>query len=122
MLNHWQNRFYNALQDRNWDSFVTELAIFSALVGGYAVLAVYQLYFQQWLQIRCRVWMTRRYVEHWLAGAKSLPHATSRRRRRQPGPPHRRRPAAVRGTGPSHRPAHLWRFHFAFLVRPLPLG
>jgi putative ATP-binding cassette transporter len=25
MLNHWQNRFYNALQDRNWDSFVTEL-------------------------------------------------------------------------------------------------
>jgi vitamin B12/bleomycin/antimicrobial peptide transport system ATP-binding/permease protein len=69
MLNHWQNRFYNALQDRNWDSFVTELMIFTALVGSYAVLAVYQLYFQQWLQIRCRVWMTRRYVEHWLAGA-----------------------------------------------------
>src|SRR5215510_2079995 len=69
MLNHWQNRFYNALQDRNWDSFVTELAIFSALVGSYAVLAVYQLYFQQWLQIRCRVWMTRRYVDHWLADA-----------------------------------------------------
>ena len=69
MLNHWQNRFYNALQDRNWDSFVTELVIFSALVGSYAVLAVYQLYFQQWLQIRCRVWMTRRYVGHWLVGA-----------------------------------------------------
>ena len=69
MLNHWQNRFYNALQDRNWDSFVTELVIFSALVGGYAVLAVYQLYLQQWLQIRCRIWMTRRYVDHWLIGA-----------------------------------------------------
>src|SRR5215510_3946387 len=69
MLNHWQNRFYNALQDRNWDSFVTELMIFSVLVGSYAVLAVYQLYFQQWLQIRCRTWLTRRYVEHWLVGA-----------------------------------------------------
>jgi len=69
MINHWQNRFYNALQDRNWDSFVTELLIFSALVGSYAVLAVYQLYLQQWLQIRCRTWMTRRYVDHWLVGA-----------------------------------------------------
>ena len=33
------------------------------------VLAVYQLYLQQWLQIRWRAWMTRRYLDHWLAGA-----------------------------------------------------
>jgi vitamin B12/bleomycin/antimicrobial peptide transport system ATP-binding/permease protein len=69
MLNQWQNRFYNALQDRNWDSFVTELMIFTALAFGYIILAIYQLYLQQWLQIRCRAWLTTRYVDHWLAGA-----------------------------------------------------
>ena len=28
MLNQWNNRFYNALQDRNWDAFVSELLFF----------------------------------------------------------------------------------------------
>ena len=33
------------------------------------MLAVYQLYLRQWLQIRWRTWMTRQYLDHWLAGA-----------------------------------------------------
>jgi len=69
MLNQWQSRFYNALQDRNWDSFVTELWTFAALAFAYIMLAIYQLYLQQWLQIRCRAWLTARYVDHWLTGA-----------------------------------------------------
>jgi putative ATP-binding cassette transporter len=69
LINQWNARFYNALQDRNWDSFVLELLIFSALAGANIVLAVYQLYLQQWLLIRWRTWMTRRYLDHWLAGA-----------------------------------------------------
>jgi len=69
MINHWQNRFYNALQAYDWDSFVTELLTFPMLAGAYVVLAVYQLYLQQWLQIRCRAWLTTRYVDHWLTGA-----------------------------------------------------
>jgi vitamin B12/bleomycin/antimicrobial peptide transport system ATP-binding/permease protein len=67
MLNRWQNSFYNALQDRAWDAFVNQLLIFALLGGTYVVLAVYQLYLQQWLQIRWRAWMTRRYLDHWLA-------------------------------------------------------
>ena len=66
MLNQWNARFYNALQDRNWDSFVHELLVFCALAAAYIVLAVYQLYLNQWLQIRWRQWMTRKYLEHWL--------------------------------------------------------
>ena len=27
-LNEWNNRFYNALQERVWDAFVRELSIF----------------------------------------------------------------------------------------------
>ena len=67
MLNRWQNDFYNALQDRAWDAFLNQVLIFLLLAGTYVVLAVYQLYLQQWLQIRWRAWMTRRYLDHWLA-------------------------------------------------------
>ena len=69
MINRWQNNFYNALQDRAWDAFVEQLMIFTLLGCSYVVLAVYQLYLQQWLQIRWRAWMTRRYLDHWLAGS-----------------------------------------------------
>ncbi len=69
MLNQWNNRFYNALQERNWDSFVSELKLFTALAASYIVLAVYQLYLNQWLQIRWRRWMTQQYLDHWLLGA-----------------------------------------------------
>jgi putative ATP-binding cassette transporter len=66
MLNAWNNRFYNALQDRNWDTFVSELLFFCALAAAYICLAVYQLYLNQWLQIRWRRWLTRHYLDRWL--------------------------------------------------------
>jgi vitamin B12/bleomycin/antimicrobial peptide transport system ATP-binding/permease protein len=69
MLNQWNNRFYNALQERNWDAFVSELGFFCVLAATYIVLAVYQLYLNQWLQIRWRRWMTQHYLDRWLAGA-----------------------------------------------------
>jgi vitamin B12/bleomycin/antimicrobial peptide transport system ATP-binding/permease protein len=69
MINQWNSRFYNALQERDWDTFVRELLVFSVLAGGYIVLAVYQLYLRQWLQIRWRTWMTRQYLDRWLADA-----------------------------------------------------
>ncbi len=68
-INHWQNRFYNALQDRAWNTFVEELMFFGILAAIYVVLAVYQLYLQQWLLIRFRAWTTRRYLNHWLVGS-----------------------------------------------------
>ena len=69
MLNQWNNRFYNALQERNWDNFVWELLFFCALAAAFIVLAVYKLYLNQWLQIRWRRWMTRQYLDRWLANA-----------------------------------------------------
>ena len=68
-INHWQNRFYNALQDRAWNTFVEELMFFGILAAIYVVLAAYQLYLQQWLLIRFRAWTTRRYLNHWLVGS-----------------------------------------------------
>ncbi|MEP7031008.1 MAG: ABC transporter ATP-binding protein/permease [Pseudolabrys sp.] len=69
MLNTWNANFYNALQDKNWDAFVTQLIYFCFIAGALVALAVYQLYLNQWLQIRWRRWLTARYVDHWLDGA-----------------------------------------------------
>ena len=69
MVNAWRNRFYNALQQYDWDAFVRELLIFCALAGVGVVLSVYGLYLNQWLQIRWRRWMTNHYLGRWLDGA-----------------------------------------------------
>ncbi len=69
LINQWNNRFYNALQERNWDAFVSELLFFCGLAAAFIVLAVYQLYLNQWLQIRWRRWMTKAYLGDWLDGA-----------------------------------------------------
>ena len=66
LITQWNARFYNALQDRNWDNFVYEIIFFSVLAAIFIVLAVYQLYLNQWLQIRWRRWMTARYLSDWL--------------------------------------------------------
>jgi len=68
LINQWNARFYNALQDRNWDTFVHELLIFCALAAAYIVVAVYQIYLNQWLQIRWRRFLTTRYLGEWLDG------------------------------------------------------
>ena len=66
LLNEWNNRFYNALQEKNWDGFVREIGIFCVLAAVYIALAVYQLYLNQWLQIRWRNWLTHHYLGEWL--------------------------------------------------------
>jgi putative ATP-binding cassette transporter len=69
LLNQWSNRFYTGLQEKNWDVFVREMGVFSLLATCFIVMAVYQLYLNQWLQIRWRRWLTRHYLGEWLHGA-----------------------------------------------------
>jgi putative ATP-binding cassette transporter len=69
MLNKWNSRFFNALQDRNLDAFGTELLNFCILAAAFIVLAVYQQYLSQWLRIRWREWMTRHLLKRWLGPA-----------------------------------------------------
>jgi len=69
VLNQWQSRFYNALQEKNWDGFVREIGIFTLLATCYIALSVYQLYLNQWLQIRWRKWLTSTYLSQWLHNA-----------------------------------------------------
>jgi putative ATP-binding cassette transporter len=66
LFNQWTNRFYNALQEYQWGTFISELMWFCLLATIFIVLAVYQLYLNQWLQIRWRRWMTVQYLGGWL--------------------------------------------------------
>jgi putative ATP-binding cassette transporter len=66
VLNQWYNRFYNSLQERDWDGFVWNIGFFIAIASLAVALSIYQLYLNQWLQIRWRRWMTSRYLGRWL--------------------------------------------------------
>jgi putative ATP-binding cassette transporter len=69
LFNQWRGRFYNAIQEKNWDGFEREMIVFIVLAAVLVVLQIYQLYLTQWLQIRWRNWMTTRYLEEWLHNA-----------------------------------------------------
>ena len=77
-------------------SFTYQIGYFCVLATFWIGLKVYQLYLNQWLQIRWRRWMTDPLSRRLAARRQSLPDAAAGRRRRQPGPAHRRRRQAVR--------------------------
>jgi vitamin B12/bleomycin/antimicrobial peptide transport system ATP-binding/permease protein len=78
LLSFWNREFYNSLQDKNWRDFIGLLFWYrnteSGLMPGfvwiavvYIVVAVYRTYLNQWLQIRWRRWLTRHFLDEWLA-------------------------------------------------------
>lgn len=66
LLNQWNNRFYNSLQNYDKDGFFSLLGEFSLLAAIFIVVAVYELYLQQMLEIKWRRWLTGRYLKDWL--------------------------------------------------------
>lgn len=69
LFNRWNNVFYNALQERNQEVFTYQIGYFCVLAAIFIALKVYQLYLNQWLQIRWRSWLTNRYLSGWLDNA-----------------------------------------------------
>jgi putative ATP-binding cassette transporter len=65
-FNAWYNTFYTALQNKDWNTFIWQIGVFSLLAAFFIVSAVYQIYLQQWLIIRWRNWLTNRYIGRWL--------------------------------------------------------
>jgi putative ATP-binding cassette transporter len=66
LFNDWNRQFYDALQDRDFDSFKSLLLYFGVLAAIAIVGAVYRLYLTQMLEIRWRAWLTERYIGAWL--------------------------------------------------------
>ena len=78
VLSFWNRAFYNALQDKDWDSFIHLLLFYKRTEDGilpgfilvaalYIIVAIYRTYLSQWLEIRWRRWMTERLIDDWLA-------------------------------------------------------
>lgn len=77
-LSFWNRAFYNALQDKDWDSFINLLVFykwndqgfipgFCGLAACFVLIAVYRTWFTQLLTIRWRRWMTGRLQTAWLS-------------------------------------------------------
>jgi vitamin B12/bleomycin/antimicrobial peptide transport system ATP-binding/permease protein len=78
ILSFWRREFYNALQDKDWKAFLELLFFYRWTDSGpmpgftevamiYIVLAVYSVWVNQLLQIRWRRWLTRQFLNEWLA-------------------------------------------------------
>jgi vitamin B12/bleomycin/antimicrobial peptide transport system ATP-binding/permease protein len=78
LLSYWNREFFNALQEKRADAFWQLLFWWQPTESGpmpgfvfvavlYILIAVYQLYLRQALQIRWRRWLTREYLQNWLA-------------------------------------------------------
>lgn len=66
LFNDWNNDFYNAIQSLNRIKFQAALWKFTQLASIFIVLAVYQNYLNQWLQIQWRQWSTEYFITRWL--------------------------------------------------------
>jgi putative ATP-binding cassette transporter len=78
LLSYWNREFFNALQEKNaaafwellfwWrDTDSGPMPGFVFVAALYIIIAVYALYLRQALQIRWRRWLTREYLDRWLA-------------------------------------------------------
>src|SRR6516165_9575090 len=65
-FNYWNNDFYNALQDYDWQKFWRQFAIFGGLALAFMVVSVYSSYLRGILHIRWRRWLTERFLRDWL--------------------------------------------------------
>jgi putative ATP-binding cassette transporter len=78
LLNFWRLEFYNAIQNKDWDGFVSLLLLyryndkgltfgFTPLAMSHVVIAVFEVYLTQWLTIRWRRWLSEKFLNEWLA-------------------------------------------------------
>jgi putative ATP-binding cassette transporter len=67
LINSWNARFFNALQERNAEAFWSELGYWVVLVALFIVAVVYRTWLTQLLTIRWRRWLSEVYFRDWLA-------------------------------------------------------
>ncbi|KCZ97320.1 ABC transporter-like protein [Hyphomonas polymorpha PS728] len=80
LFTYWQRGLFNALEQKDWTTFLSLLLTWSSDAGGgltigfaplliiHVLATVYALYLQQRLQLRWRIWMTKRLTDAYLAG------------------------------------------------------
>jgi len=67
VLNSWNSPFYNAIETRNFSSFLYYLMVFFGIAGVLLVLNVAQTWLAQMITLQSRQWLTRDLIEQWMA-------------------------------------------------------
>src|SRR5689334_14806713 len=67
LLNDWNKMFFDALEKKNQEDFFALMLQFSFLAAIYVTLSIYRAYLQQMLEIKWRIWLTKQYLDEWLA-------------------------------------------------------
>lgn len=64
-FNHWNNDFYNSIQEVNRSKFFAAMGKFSFLAGIFILTFVTKLFINLSLQLSWRSWMTKKYLDLW---------------------------------------------------------
>lgn len=67
LFNEWNLAFYNAIQNKNYEIFKSQLFKFTWLVLIFITISIYKIYLTQGLQMYWRRWMTQNYMTKWLS-------------------------------------------------------
>lgn len=70
-LNEWQGQFYDALERRDWPSFVGEIFNFLKIAGTLLTLVVAQTWLTEMIKIRLRAWLTEDLLDDWLVSKRA---------------------------------------------------
>ena len=66
LVNRWNASFYNALEARQWDAFIVQIAVYNGLLVAHVIRSVAAVYVRKLLLIRWRQWLTARFMNIWL--------------------------------------------------------
>src|SRR5579863_6308742 len=65
-LNAWNRPFYDALAQKDFQAFATQLFVFTAIAGGLLILNVAQMWLNQTMKLRLRQGLVRDLLDQWL--------------------------------------------------------
>lgn len=70
LLNLWNARLFDALEERNWDSFLTLVGLFALILVFGTTITVIHLRVKRRLQLRWRTWLTARLLSDWTSDGR----------------------------------------------------
>src|SRR5262245_5681954 len=71
-LNAWNKPFYDAIQHRDGDAFLSQLVVFGVIAGSLLLLNVAQTWLDQTAKLEMREWLTRDLLAQWMAPKRAF--------------------------------------------------
>jgi ABC-type long-subunit fatty acid transport system fused permease/ATPase subunit len=72
-INDWRGVFFDAIQGRDYDTFIRQMGTFAALASCIVFISSFGRYYQQRCVLYWRKWMTEHFIDRWTAKITSDP-------------------------------------------------